>query len=318
VLTASAPGRDCVEAADAVRGDPFSCRACGAPVVLKRGEVRVAHFAHWPDAVCPYGSGMSLAHLEAQRRLADALRARGVHAELEAPAPSLAGDRRIDVLAWPPDRPAARIALEVQASELTVEHVAARTRSYEALGIAPLWLRLLDFGAFERVQTLPLLGAVWVETYRARAWERWAHDHLGGRLWFIDAGPMLAWRGALAPAQAYDESAGEWVPIVQWVELALEGPFELETLRLNRGRVAGADRRNRLAAWFVAPAEDARSPSRPLVRTRRRIDGGSEERELQVEVDGRWLPAAVEGAPGDWRTRGAARAPIIATGPPRR
>lgn len=280
-------------------------------MVLKRGEVRIAHFAHKPDADCPYGAGMSLAHLEAQRRLADVLRARGVCAELEAPAPSLAGDRRIDVLAWPPARPAARVALEVQSSELTVELVTARTRSYEAEEIAPLWLRLLDFGDFERVQTLPLAGAVWIETYRARAWERWVHDHLGGRLWFIDARTMSAWRGAFAPAHAYDEGAGVWRGIVQWVELALEGPFALESLRLNRGRVASAEGPPRLAAWFVPPGEAAGAAATPLVRSLRRFEGGREERELQAWVDGRWVAVATEGARADWRTRPAERAASV-------
>jgi len=271
-------------------------------VVLKTGQVRVAHFAHKPDADCAFGAGMSLAHLTAQRRIAEALRARGVSAELEAFMPSLAGNRRIDVLAWPADRPAARIAIEVQASDLTPELIAARTRSYNAEGVAPLWLRLLDFGAFQRVQTLPHRGAVWIDKHRARAWERWAHDHLGGRLWFLDQGTFHAWRGTFVPAHSYREANRDWREVTQWVELELDGPFALGDLRLNRGQVTGADKVRRLAAWFAAPDEPAAAPVGPPVRVEFKPESRGVGRYLEVLVDGRWITGLVEGARSDWRT----------------
>jgi competence protein CoiA len=138
VLTAKTDAIPYLEAADAIRGAAFLCRGCGAPVVLKAGQLRIAHFAHKPGTDCAFGTKMSLAHLTAQRRIAEALRTRGVHAELEAILASLAGDRRIDVLAWPAERPDKRIAIEVQASDITTELIAARTQSYLAEGIAPL------------------------------------------------------------------------------------------------------------------------------------------------------------------------------------
>lgn len=324
VLTARTDQIAYVEAADAIRGEAYRCRECGAQAVLKAGPLRIAHFAHRPDADCAFGAKMSLAHLTAQRRIAEALRARGVNAELEAFMPSLAGDRRVDVLAWPADRPTARVAVEVQASDLTVELIAARTRSYNAEGVAPLWLRLLDFGAFDTVQTLPFRGTAWIEKYRARAWERWAHDQLGGRLWFLDQGTFLAWRGTFVPAHSYREvstwfgpggeeqsAGGDWRDITQWVELELEGPFALGDLRLNRGILLGADGVRRSGAWFVAPDEAAKAPGASFVRAEFKQRRHWLERELQVEVDGRWVPALVEGARTDWRTvRGAAR-PVI-------
>jgi competence protein CoiA len=324
VLTARTDLTDYVEAADAVRGAGYRCRGCGAAVVLRTGAIRIAHFAHRPDAGCAFGARMSLAHLTAQRRLAEALRSRGVEAELEVALPSLAGDRRIDVLAWPPERPAARIALEVQASAITPDLIAARTHSYNAEGIAPLWIRLIDFGVFETVQTLPFRPAVWIEKRRTRAWERWAHDQLGGRLWFLDQHALMAWRGTFVPAHRVreraarrtpegDEAAAEgvWRDVLQWVDLALEGPFALETLRLNRGHLRGADGVRRLAAWFVPPGEAPAAPAGPDVRVRFARDGDTVVRELEVRVDGRWVPALVEGAPRAWRTVAGARRPIV-------
>lgn len=305
MLTGRTGQIDYVEAAHADRGGAYHCRGCGAAVVLKVGRIRIAHFAHRPDAGCAFGAKMSLAHLTAQRRIAEALRGRGVNARLEAFTPSLAGDRRVDVLAWPADRPTARIAIEVQSSDMTPELIAARTRSYNAVGLAPLWLRLLDFGGFEGVQTLPHRATVWIDKYRARAWERWSHDHLGGRLWFLDQGTFLAWRGTFAPAHSY---RGD---ITQWVELELDGPFALSDLRLNRGHIVGPDMTRRLAAWFLAPDEPPTAPVEPLVRARIKPEPWGLDRHLEVRVEGRWIAAVVEGAARDWRSVRVARRPIV-------
>jgi hypothetical protein len=316
MLTARTGALDCVEAAEAERGPLYTCRVCGEAVILRKGDIRIAHFAHRPDAACAWSAGMSPEHLEAQRRLADALRARGVCAQLEVIAPSLAGDRRIDVLAWPPDRPAARVALEVQASDLTVGLVAARSSSYEAENVAPLWLRLLDFSDFQKVQTLPGRGTVWIERWRARAWERWVCDQLGGRVWFIDAGTFLAWRAAFVPAETYDEASRSWRELTAQVDVELEGPFGLSELRLNRGRVKGKDGRRRLAAWFAGPGEPAAAPSGAPVRAVARRGELGDDRELQARIGGRWTPVVTDGARSDWRTRRsepAALASIVAS-----
>lgn len=324
MLTARADNLDYVEAGEAPHGPDYRCRGCGAVVVLKTGRIRIAHFAHKPDAGCAFGAKMSLAHLTAQRRIAEALRGRGVSAQLEAFMPSLAGDRRIDVLTWPTDRPTARIAIEVQASDMTPDLIAARTRSYDAEDVAPLWLRLLDFGAFERVRTFPHRATIWIDAYSARAWEHWAHDHLGGRLWFLDQGTFLAWRGTFLPAHSQRQAAswygpggeemgsgGDWRDIARWVELELDGPFALTDLRLNRGRVQGPDKVRRLAAWFVAPQEPAAPPAARMVRAVFKPERRGLSRHLEVQVEGRWIPALLDGAASHWRTVRAKPKPVV-------
>ena len=289
----------------------YVCRGCGAPVVFKPGQVRIPHFAHRPDGACAVGARLSPAHLAAQGRIATALRARGLNVELEAPLSSDDGHRRIDVLTWPPDRPYARIAIEVQASDLTTEAIEARTASYQRLGVAPLWLRLLDFADFTAIQTLPFRGAVWIERYHARAWERWAHDHLGGRLWFMDSGTGLVWRGCFVAAHRARHLAGggaEWTPAAQWVDLELDGPFALDDLKLGRG---GAPHR---FAWFVPPGEDSvRPPFASGLRVEFNAEAHGSSRDLQAHVDGAWISTTTEGARGDWRTvRGERRAMLRA------
>jgi competence protein CoiA len=335
VLTARAAAEPYVEAAQARRGEAYCCRICGAPVTFKPGRVRAAHFAHRADTACAFGARMSPAHLAAQARIAEALRARGLAVEMEAPltAPGRDGGedaRRIDVLTWPPDRPAARIAIEVQASDLTADAIEARTASYQAMEVAPLWLRLLDFGAFPAVQTLPFRGTVWIERYPAKAWERWIHDHLGGRVWFMDSGTGLVWRAQFAPAHRHRErgllrNAGgetpgrgaDWTLAARWVDLELDGPFDLAALRLRRGPVGGPDGQTRRFAWFVPPGEESLEPPfPPAIRAVFQPEARGETRHSQVQRNGDWIPASAEGARSDWRTRRAAIRPAL--GPIRR
>jgi len=325
MLTARTAENPYVEAALALRGTAYVCRVCGAPVTFKPGRTRAAHFAHRPDAACAFGAVMSPAHLAAQQAIAAALRERGLSVELEAPLAVAGEARRIDVLTWPADRPAARIAIEVQASDLTAEAIATRTASYAAIGVAPLWLRLLDFGDFPAIQTLPCRGTVWIERYRARAWERWAHDHLGGRLWFMDSGTGRVWRGAFVAAHRHRDRAlttgdagetptraADWTQAAQWVDLELDGPFDLATLRLRRGAAKGPDGREHRFAWFTPPDDDgAGPPFDPEVRVVFRRERHGESRHLQAQVDGDWVAATTEGARSDWRTRRGEIRPVL-------
>ncbi len=325
MLTACNAAEAYVEAGVARRGESYACRQCGAPVTFKPGRVRAAHFAHRPDAGCAFGAPMSPAHLAAQERLADALRRRGLQVELEAAFTGPEGARRIDVLTWPPDRPEARVAIEVQASDLAASLIEARTADYQTLGVAPLWLRLLDFATLPPVQTLPFRGTAWVERYRARAWEHWAHDHLGGRLWFMDAGTGRVWRGLFVAAHRFREraamrgAAGEattraadWTPAVQWVDLELDGPFTLADLRLRRGAIQGPDGRRRAFAWFVPPGgETERPPFAAPLRIRFQDERAGQSRHPEVLVDGHWVPATTEGARADWRRARPETRPVL-------
>ena len=328
MLTARSAEQPYVEAASARRGEAYVCRGCGAPVTFKSGTIRTPHFAHRPDAACAFGARMSLAHLSAQGQIARALRTRGLIVELEAPLTGEADDRRIDVLVWPPDRPAARVAIEVQASDLSAEAIAARTHSYQRLGVPPLWLRLLDFGTFPAVQTLPARGTIWIERYRARAWERWVHDHLGGRLWFMDAGAGRVWRGQFVPAHRFRERAAvspgpgevstrgaDWTEARRWVDLELDGPFQVEDLKLGRGEVKGADGQLRPVAWFVPPGEDQVRPPFPAdLSAAFQAERRGSSRDLRARAGGGWVTAITDGARSDWRTARTTKRPIL--GPP--
>ena len=46
MLSARTDTTDYIEAAEAVRGVAYVCRDCRAPAILKKGALRIAHFAH--------------------------------------------------------------------------------------------------------------------------------------------------------------------------------------------------------------------------------------------------------------------------------
>lgn len=259
---------------------------------------------------------MSAAHLAAQQAIAAALRTRGLTVELEAALAGEGGARRIDVLAWSPDHPEARVAIEVQASDLTVEGVALRTASYQSLALAPLWLRLLDFGRFPAVQTLPFRSTIWIERYAAKAWERWAHDHLGGRLWFMDSGTGRVWRGLFVAAHRHrdrgriagdsGEAVGrgaDWTEAVRWVDLELDGPFDLTGLRLRRAAARGPDQIERRFGAFAIDGETG-DPS-PTLRVVFQTETRGASRRLETRVGDAWIPTVSDGANSDWRIRRA-------------
>ncbi|MDL2345530.1 competence protein CoiA family protein [Deinococcus sp. MIMF12] len=57
----------------APRGEPYTCLLCQEPVILRRGLVRVPHFAHRADSACS-ASGESIEHAAFKRLLASGLR----------------------------------------------------------------------------------------------------------------------------------------------------------------------------------------------------------------------------------------------------
>lgn len=260
---------------------------------------------------------MSPEHLKTQMILSEALRERGVEVELEAPMLSLAGDRRIDVLAFPKDKPTARVAIEVQASDITIELIEARTNSYQAENVAPLWLRLYDFGRWEAPRSLTQRNTIWIDKHYLCSWERWAYEQLGQSLWFVDSKTFLFWRGTFVQAHSYvpesswfepggiEQSGGNyWKDITQWVELELEGPFLAKDLRLKRNKIRGKDGKTRISACFLAPGEDA-PPLSPMVRAEMKINPRLQayvNRELYVKVGAEWTKANLKEASEGWRS----------------
>lgn len=160
-----------VNAADAEKSQaPFQCPECREAVVLRKGRLKIPHFAHKPPITCDYGRGETEEHRRCKREVFEALAGQpGVqNLELERSM----GCVRPDVFAMIREVP---VAIEVQLSVLTPERLAQRTREYQRLGVAVLWLAQWTTSLDEA-------------RYSPKLWERWVHAAYFGRIYYWRSG----------------------------------------------------------------------------------------------------------------------------------
>lgn len=104
------------------------CPCCKEPVAIKRGKIRQAHFAHYPNSHCDsFSEGETQEHLLSKEFLQKWSRT-GV---LEAYLPDL--QQRPDLLID-------FLAVEVQCSTLTLERMEERTLNYQRHRYFPWWI----------------------------------------------------------------------------------------------------------------------------------------------------------------------------------
>ena len=152
---------------------PFLCPQCTKELILRKGRIKVHHFAHKPPVTCSFGAGETEQHFRAKLGIFDALREQSNVAELEIEKDF--GTSVADVYAR---ISGVAVAIELQRSALSVSDITARTRNYHRLGIAVVWLGL--------PASLP------VETkYSPKAWEKWCHAAYFGRVYFWSHGQVI-------------------------------------------------------------------------------------------------------------------------------
>ena len=145
---------------------PFLCPRCSAELNIRKGMIKIHHFAHKPPVSCDYGKGESEAHRKAKQSIFDSLRYMDSISELKIEKDW--GSVVSDIYAVIQEQ---RIAIEVQISDLTMHQIMHRTKAYAALGIAVLWLPLFE----------PKLNK---PRYAPRAWEKWLHATYFGRVYY--------------------------------------------------------------------------------------------------------------------------------------
>lgn len=253
-----------VYAAKAEKGPGYRCPGCAAALVLRKGDVRIHHFAHRPEESCAWGAGETEAHLAAKLSLYEAFRDRSLRAEAEWIVPQLAGDRRADLFIW--EMGAGPVAIELQHSAISAAEIAARSESYMAAGIAVVWLPFLSSADLEAARAS---GDMTVPRYVPRPFERWVQAFGRGPLWYWSPADASLYRAAMKPCMVWREGAtwtdeqgiveaerGHWVRLPRCVSLALEGPFEPRSLVLRRYRRKPAQTgRNRLPGGPAAALE---------------------------------------------------------------
>lgn len=156
-----------VVASEEFKGNkPFICPECEQPVLLKKGFVKIHHFAHVPPVTCSYGTGESEEHRQCKAALYEILRndSRVTWCELEKRLLTV----RPDIFFFLGETP---VAIEVQLSALNPAQLSFRTSEYFKKGIYVLWLPKFREGVMSN-------------QYAPRLWERWLYTAYSERVYY--------------------------------------------------------------------------------------------------------------------------------------
>lgn len=133
---------------EAVKVIIYKCEKCHSNVILKRGLVREAHFAHPTGSICD-NMGETQLHLSIKKdmfkSIVEKLQGKVKNLELE----KYLGSVRPDIYV---EGKKHRIAIEIQASSLTPEQILFRTEKYYQLGIYVLWVLPFEQSRFFKIQ----------------------------------------------------------------------------------------------------------------------------------------------------------------------
>ena len=143
MLFALNTNKEKIYAEQAVKTDNFICPGCNKPVILKKGDSKISHFAHKVTDKCLFAHGETEAHLKGKDFFYNLLKNQNINVELEVPLFNKNKDliRIADILVYYDElRP---IPIEIQNSALKEETLKKRIKDYKKAGCYALWIPLL-------------------------------------------------------------------------------------------------------------------------------------------------------------------------------
>jgi competence protein CoiA len=114
---------------------PFFCPECNDECVLRKGKIRIDHFAHKPPINCEYGSGESEIHYQIKRELYEYLSKQNNcdRCDIERSLDGVRPDISLHINGK-------RVAIEIQNSKIDIRLIYKRMVRYSALKIYVLWI----------------------------------------------------------------------------------------------------------------------------------------------------------------------------------
>jgi competence CoiA-like predicted nuclease len=231
-----------IEAFIAKKSTDFFCPHCGEKVVLKKGRIVTAHFAHSAASKCTVSQGETKEHLTAKMVLAESFRSRNLKAEYEFYIASLNGDRIADVAAWSPS--GKLLCFELQHSNLEIKEIEKRSFSYANSKIHQMWIPLIPSRIWKKAEKTSN-NKYLISKYTPRPFEKWVQGLYGGKgMWMFDYtkkafyfGKLLAHELWVSESQWYSEgeekSAGGYSRnSIRYRDLILEGPYLANELKI--------------------------------------------------------------------------------------
>lgn len=154
---------------------PFRCPSCKELVIVKKGSIKIHHFAHTPPYSCEYGAGETEHHRQAKLQIAEYLR--GIPSVTD-----VAIEKNMDTVR--PDVSCiikgVRVAIEVQLSVLPIETIVRRTVEYRKKGMYILWVSPYQSDLKKGLR------------YAPKIWEKYIHAMYYGKLYYwIEGGKLL-------------------------------------------------------------------------------------------------------------------------------
>lgn len=114
----------------------FYCPSCHEAVLIKAGNQKIPHFAHYAANQCPAGEGgEGIYHEQGKFLLYQWLKQQRLEVTLEKYIPDIR--QRPDILLKINKK---QIAIEYQCARIPVEEINKRNRGYKLLGITPIWI----------------------------------------------------------------------------------------------------------------------------------------------------------------------------------
>ncbi len=120
----------------------FFCPGCGKPVILKRGKIKIPHFAHSVLGLCDWDAGETTYHIEAKDWLFHYFKKAGPEYDVSLEYTGINGVRP-DVFVGFEN---SCVAFEVQHSGISEAEINRRNSVYMDNGIAVMWLLTSDVG----------------------------------------------------------------------------------------------------------------------------------------------------------------------------
>jgi competence protein CoiA len=152
---------------------PFFCEECGEELILKKGSIKIHHFAHKKSTNCIYGNGETEEHYKIKKEIFDYF-SNQENCKICEIEKRLNGSRP-DVFLNIDNND---IAIEIQKSSIDINEIYRRTLNYSKLGIAVLWISPNMFPKFIIHKKSNRL------VYNIKEWELFIHCLYYGRLYY--------------------------------------------------------------------------------------------------------------------------------------
>jgi len=132
---------DRIIARDAIKKAKFFCPSCHEELILKKGEIKIHHFAHKAESTCLY-AGESLDHLQTKLQIYDALlkHPKVINPELEKPMGLVRPDIIFTLKEMTPDFMDIQVVIEIQNSPIEITEIQRRNSEYRKNSYPVLWV----------------------------------------------------------------------------------------------------------------------------------------------------------------------------------